>query len=69
MGQYVPGTGMKWSHSATGENGSQMPIPITTALVTINGQLARLCKKGILFVRITWMISVCVSSDSMNQPV
>ena len=37
--------------------------------VTISGQLARLCRKGILFVRMTWMMSVCVINDSTNQPV
>ncbi len=40
-----------------------------TAVVTISGQLARLCKKGMRFVRMMWMIKVCVSSDSTNQPV
>ena len=38
-------------------------------VVTISGQLARLWRNGIRFVRMTWMISVCVSSDSTNQPV
>lgn len=37
--------------------------------VPISGQLARLCRNGILLVRITWMISVCVNSDSTNHPV
>ena len=31
--------------------------------------LARLWRNGILFVRMTWMMSVCVRSDSTNQPV
>ena len=38
-------------------------------VVTVSGQLARLCMNGILFVRMTWMMSVCVISDSTNQPV
>ena len=40
-----------------------------TAVVTVSGQLAQLCRKGILLVRMTWMMSVCVRSDSTNQPV
>ena len=42
---------------------------MTTTVVAISGQLARLWRNGIRFVRMTWMISVCVSSDSTNQPV
>jgi hypothetical protein len=38
-------------------------------VVTVSGQLARLCRKGILLVRMTWMMSVCVINDSANQPV
>jgi len=37
--------------------------------VAVSAQLARLCRKGILFVRMTWMMSVCVIKDSTNQPV
>ena len=40
-----------------------------TTVVTISGQLARLWRNGIRLVRMMWMISVCVSSDSTNQPV
>jgi hypothetical protein len=40
-----------------------------TAVVTISGQLAQLCRKGIRLVRMTWIIRVCVQSDSTNQPV
>ena len=29
-------------------------------VVTVSGQLAQLCRKGILLVRMTWMMSVCV---------
>ena len=46
-----------------------MPTTMMRTVVTISGQLARLCRKGIRLVRMTWMISVCVSSDSTNQPV
>ena len=42
---------------------------MTSAVVTVNGQLARLWMNGIRLVRMTWMMSVCVSSDSTNQPV
>ncbi len=40
-----------------------------STVVTINGQLAWLWIKGMRLVRIMWMISVCVNSDSTNQPV
>ena len=46
-----------------------MPIAMTTTVVTMSGQLARLCRNGMWLVRMMWMISVCVSSDSTNQPV
>ena len=52
-----------------GENGSQTPTAMMIAVVTISGQLAQLCRNGIRLVRMMWMISVCVSSDSTNQPV
>ena len=42
---------------------------MTATVVAISGQLARLWMNGILLVRITWMISVCVISDSTNHPV
>ena len=38
---------------AMGEMGNYMPIIIMTVVVTITGQLARLCRKGNLLVRIT----------------
>ena len=37
--------------------------------VAMRAALARLCRKGIFAVRMMWMMSVCVSSDSTNQPV
>ena len=54
---------------ATGENGRYAPMAMTVAEVRMSGQLARLWMKGILFVRMTWMMRVCVSNDSTNQPV
>jgi len=38
-------------------------------VVAASGQLGRLCRNGILFVRMMWMMSVCVISDSTNHPV
>ena len=52
-----------------GENGSHMPTIMTIMVMVITGQLARLWMKGMRLVRMMWMISVCVSSDSTNQPV
>jgi hypothetical protein len=50
-------------------NGSMTPTQQITMDVAINAGLALLSMKGILAVRIIWIISVCVSSDSTNQPV
>ena len=55
--------------SGKGRDGHQAPTAMITARSTISGQLARLCRNGILLVRMMWMISVWVSSDSTNQPV
>ena len=52
-----------------GVKGNTIPTPMMTTVVTVNGQLARLWKNGIRLVRMMWMISVCVISDSTNQPV
>ncbi len=57
---------MNPSTGPTGENGNDAPTAMTTTVVAISGQLARLCKNGIRFVRMMWMISVWVSSDSTN---
>ena len=46
-----------------------MPVAMMATLVTISGQDGQLWRNGILFVRMTWMISVCVSRLSTNQPV
>ncbi len=54
---------------AKGEYGSHIPRVMTDSVVTMSDQLARLCKNGILLVRMTWMINVCVINDSTNQPV
>jgi len=51
------------------ENGSHTPKAMIDSVVPVSAQLARLCRNGILFVRITWMMSVCVIKDSTNQPV
>jgi hypothetical protein len=37
--------------------------------VNVSARLAWLWIKGILLVRMTWMMSVCVINDSTNQPV
>ena len=52
-----------------GEKGSQAPMAMMIAVVTVNGQLAQLCRNGMRLVRMMWMMSVWVSSDSTNQPV
>ena len=38
-------------------------------VVVINAGLALLSIKGILAVRMIWIMSVCVRSDSVNHPV
>jgi hypothetical protein len=38
-------------------------------LISVTNQEARLCRKGSLLVRMMWMMSVCVSKLSTNQPV
>ena len=60
---------MNPSQGPIGEEGSQTPIAMMTAVVAINGQLARLWRNGIRLVRMMWIMSVCVSRDSTNQPV
>src|SRR5579863_10269815 len=69
IGQYSPGKCASPSEDASGEYGSDIPKAMMDNVVAVSGQLARLCRNGILFVRITWMINVCVISDSTNQPV
>src|SRR5450759_5030293 len=67
--QYRGGSGTNPSVFAKGETVSQAPTATMITDVRMRGQLARLSMKGILLVRITWMISVWVKSDSTNQPV
>jgi hypothetical protein len=69
MGQYSRGKSVKPNAGAKGEYGSHTPRAMIDSVVAISAQLARLCKNGILFVRMTWMMSVCVIKDSTNQPV
>ena len=70
IGQYSPGTSdVNLKALPIGENGSQVPTAMTQIVVTMTGQLAQLCRNGIRFVRMMWIIRVCVSSDSTNQPV
>ena len=69
MGQYIRGRCVRPREEAKGEYGNHIPNTMMDNVVTVSGLLARLCKKGILFVRMTWMMSVCVISDSTNQPV
>jgi hypothetical protein len=45
-----------------------MPDAITAAVVAESATLARLSTNGIRSVRITWMTTACVTSDSTNQP-
>jgi len=49
--------------------GIATPIAMMEADIAINGQDARLCRKGIRLVRMMWMMSVCVSRLSTNHPV
>jgi len=46
-----------------------MPTVIIMIVINVTGREARLCRNGILLVRITWMMSVCVKRLSTNQPV
>jgi hypothetical protein len=44
------------------EYGNHIPKAMMHNVVTVSGQLARLWRNGILLVRITWIMSVWVSS-------
>ena len=48
--------------------GKITPISTTSTVVTASGRLGRL-RKGLPAVRMTKSTSVCVASDSTNQPV
>ena len=63
------GRGVKPRAVATGENGSQIATAMTRTVVMVTCQLARPWMNGSLFLRMTWMMRVCVMSDSTNQPV
>src|ERR1017187_2764379 len=63
------GSGTKPSVVANGETVSQAPAATIIMEVRMSGQLAQLWMNGILLVRMTWMMSVWVKSDSTNQPV
>jgi hypothetical protein len=65
-GQYNRGRCVKPSAEAMGEYGNQTANAMMTSVVSVSAQLARLCSKGLLLVRMTWMMSVCVISDSTN---
>jgi hypothetical protein len=45
-----------------------MPIATTSSVVNVSAALGRFCQ-GLPAVRITSSTSVCVASDSTNQPV
>ena len=68
-GQKAQGNVTKPRLCAKGDVGSQIPIVQMASVVRIKGQLARLWMNGILFVRMMWMISVCVTIDSTNHAV
>ena len=57
---------MKPSSGPSGENGGAAPTAISDAVGAIS---ARLRTKGTRLVRMTWMLSVCVKSDSTDHPV
>src|ERR1035438_2793385 len=63
------GSGTKPRVLASGETVSHAPAATMITEVRMSGQLAQLWREGILLVRMTWMISVWVKSDSTNQPV
>ena len=52
-----------------GRIGQPDPKNQTDMVVTVGGQLALVWKKRISFVRMRWMMSVCVVEVSTNQPV
>src|ERR1035437_7720887 len=68
-GQYVTGNSTRPSAGASGDDGSQTATAMMAAVVSTSGRLARLWRNGILLVRMTWMMSVCVMIDSTNHPV
>ena len=65
---YEPFT-FDYAHLQTAPEGKVMPTAQMITVVAINAGLAWLSMNGIRAVRMIWMISVCVSRDSTNQPV
>jgi len=57
--QYGPGSAVKPSAAPARENVN--PAPIATMRRPMPSTGPQLCRNGILLVRMTWMISVCVS--------
>ena len=66
--KYVGGGTVKPSRNASGVTGKSNPIATIASVVKVNGRLGRLTN-GLSIVRITNKTSVCVASDSTNQPV
>ena len=62
------GGGARPRGAASGVYGSAAPAATTSSVVTASGKLGRL-RHGRPAVRITNSTSVCVASDSRNQPV
>ena len=63
--------GVGWrkpSRSASGETGSTVPAATTATMLSASRRLGRLRQNGMVRVRITKITSVCVASDSTNQP-
>ena len=69
IGHQIAGNGENPNQAPIGNAVSRMATMQITAPATVSGMLARLYRIGIRPVRITCTISVCDSSDSMNQPV
>jgi len=57
------GRGTNPNHTPIGENDNHIQTSMIAPEVMISSQLARLWMKGILFVRITWILRACVSND------
>src|SRR6266508_2282026 len=64
----MAGSGVNPKTLANGETGSTIPSRTINIVVIANGRLGRL-RNGLPAVRITKSTSVCVASDSTNQPV
>ena len=63
---------MNPKYPPTAVKGMAMPTIMITADITISGHDAMHCRNGILLVRMTWIISVCVSAvapEEMNGTI